>query len=54
MVPLALAHPLSVLPGTSGTSVYPAREIPPSVAEVGGCVPKRTEAQDYWSHMKKG
>lgn len=50
VLPLALAHPLSVLPGTSGTSVYPAREIP--AVEVGGCVPKRHEAQDYWSDLK--
>lgn len=52
VLPLALARPLSVLPGTSGTSIYPAREIPAPAVEVGGCVPKKHEAQDYWSHLK--
>lgn len=52
VLPLALAHPLSVLPGTCGTFVYPAREISAPAVEVGGYGPKGHEAQDYWSHLK--
>lgn len=45
MLPLALAHLLS------GTTC-PAREIPASAAEAGGCLPKRHEAQACRSHLK--
>lgn len=47
MLPLALARLLS------GTTC-PAREIPASAAEAGGCLPKRHETQASWSHLKYG